>query len=82
MIIGFRCDKRGHNFAILLQSNGRWQAVIDGDGVGSYHRPEAALSDMVGGHTSTPSSGIDSGDFDLPDSLRDWNVVTKKQSSL
>ena len=62
------------SFAIV-EERGRFIAVFEGEGLGSYHRPEAALDDLVGGHTYSLPGGIDSSTAGLPDDLADWTFV-------
>ena len=51
---------------------GRFVAMWEDESLGSYHTPEAALDDLVGGHTWSPSSGADSSKAGLPDALSEW----------
>ena len=74
MIVGYRFDRGGHSFEIRLQPSGRWLAIVDHDGLGSYHRAEAALDDLLGGHAG---GDIDSSEFDLPETLREWQVIIR-----
>lgn len=56
----------------IAQRGERWEAGLGDEGLGSYHRPEAALDDLVGGHTFAPSSGLDTAAVGLPEDLREW----------
>ncbi len=51
---------------------GRWLVIYRNDSLGSYHSPEAALDDLVGGHTFTPSNGVDTSRVGLSDDLGEW----------
>jgi hypothetical protein len=58
--------------AQIALHNGRYQAIFAGENLGSYHSAAAAADDMAGGHTFTPSSGIDLADLDIPQDPMDW----------
>lgn len=40
--------------------------------LGSYHSPEAAADDVSGGHTFSPSNGVDLGELEIPYDLGEW----------
>jgi hypothetical protein len=65
-------------FHIVPVSGGRFEARFEDEGLGSYFSPEQALDDLVGGHTFSPSSGIDPSEVGLPDQLSDWTFVRWK----
>lgn len=56
---------------------GRWVVTLGGEALGSYHRPEAALDDLCGGHTFSHSRCPDTSAIGLPDSLHDWTPVSR-----
>ncbi|MGJ8586441.1 MAG: hypothetical protein ACSHXD_20315 [Marinosulfonomonas sp.] len=60
---------------ILPEPKGRWKVMFDEENLGSYHTPEAAADDVSGGHTFSPSNGVDLGELGIPEDLSDW---TKK----
>lgn len=62
-------------FRIVQSQDGRWLAMSNDEALGSYHRPEAALDDLVGGHTFTPSNGIETDEAGLPDELSAWTPI-------
>ncbi|WP_274426781.1 hypothetical protein [Chelativorans sp. YIM 93263] len=68
---GWMIERRGAVVAIMRQGP-RFVASVDGDAVGFYHAPEAALLDLLGGHTASPSSGVDTSKLDLPEDLSEW----------
>jgi hypothetical protein len=47
---------------------GRWCIFFNDENLGSYHSPDAA----AGGHTFTPSNGVDLGSIGLSDNINDW----------
>lgn len=63
----------GH-WAIARSDDGRWHPVFRGYDVGSYHSPEAALEDLVGGHTFTLRGGVDARSCGLPSELSGWTA--------
>jgi hypothetical protein len=60
-------------FRIVPAQNG-WGVTFEDEGLGVYHSPASALSDLVGGHTFWPSAGDPSG-MGLPDELAEWTFV-------
>ncbi len=63
-------------FAIIPQ-RGRFEVMFDDENLGSYHTAVAALDDLVGGHTFSPSNGLDTSDIGLPDELAEWTFVKR-----
>lgn len=63
---------RHGSWAIAQSPDGRWHPVCDDEDLGSYHSPASALDDLVGGHTFSPSSGVDPEDCDLPEDIGEW----------
>ena len=55
----------------------RYHAMLGSEDLGSYHSPESALGDLLGGHTDPPSSGVETDEWGLPDELSDWELVTR-----
>jgi len=53
----------------------RFAVLYEDETLGSYHSPESALDDLVGGHTFIPSSGIDTSTAGLPSNLSEWEFV-------
>ena len=48
--------------------------MVDDEGPGFYHRPAAALDDLLGGHAG---GDIDSSEYGLPDTLREWQAIIR-----
>lgn len=63
-------------FRIAQQPNGRWQAMFEDEGLGSYATAQQALDDLAGGHTFWPSCG-DPSRFKLPADISDWALVRR-----
>lgn len=59
----------------IVPRDGRWHPVFEDEWLGSYHSPEFALDDLVGGHTFWPSSGVDPSTCGLPSDLAEWDLV-------
>lgn len=68
----FSYRARPGTFRIVQEPNGRWQAMFEDEGLGSYPHPQAALDDLAGGYSHWPSCG-DPSAFGLPDELSDWH---------
>lgn len=49
--------------------------LFDGEGLGNYDSAEAALDDLVGGHTFSPSCGKETDEMGIPDDLSEWDPV-------
>ncbi len=56
----------------ILPHQGRWIIMYDDENLGSYHSPDAAADDVSGGHTFSPSNGVDFADLDIPDGINEW----------
>jgi hypothetical protein len=52
---------------------GRHIVIFDGEEFGSYYSARAAADDVAGGHTFTPSCGIDLGELGIPGDLVEWD---------
>lgn len=76
---GWRFVTQWATFAILPQGNGRWQVWCDDDALGSYHRPEAALDDLVGNHCFSNRKGLDTSRIGLPRELSGWMQVRRRE---
>ena len=57
---------------IVPRPNGRYEIVFQDEDLGSYANPMMAADDAAGGHTFSPSSGVDLGDLDISYDLGDW----------
>ena len=62
-------------FKIVQEQTGRWQAMFEDEGLGSYARPNQAAEDLAGGHTFMPSCG-DTEPLGIPAELSDWQSVS------
>lgn len=71
----YACSTSAGEFRIA-SINGRWQAMFQDEGLGSYVTAEQALEDLVGGHTFWPSCGNPSR-FKLPDDLSEWRFIRR-----
>jgi hypothetical protein len=65
-------------FSIMQNRDGRWHATFEDGSLGSYHSPQAALEDLVGGHVDFPDSSVDTSALGLPDELSEWEAVRAK----
>ena len=81
MLVAYWTYRTRHgSWAIARSRDGRWHPVFDGEALGSYHTPEAALEDLAGGYTFWPSSGIDPSECGLPDELGDWTPQFRQRT--
>lgn len=72
--IGWRTRTRAGVAAILFDG-ARYRARFDDEDLGSYHSAAQALDDLLGGHTFSPSGGVDTSTLGLPDDLSEWEPV-------
>ena len=56
----------------IVQNGARFDIMFEGDSLGSYATAEMAAEDLAGGHTFTPSSGIDPFELGISPDLSDW----------
>lgn len=56
----------------IEQRSGRWHVLFEDESLGAYRSPQHAVDDLVGGHCSTPSRGIDTSALGIPDDIDDW----------
>lgn len=59
----------------IVPRGDRFHPMCDDDDLGSYHSLVAALDDLVGGYTFSPSSGVDTSECGLPDEISEWTFV-------
>lgn len=57
----------------LNLANGRFHVFFGEEDLGSYINPIQAADDIAGGHTSSPSSGIDTSTLNIPYDLAEWD---------
>jgi hypothetical protein len=62
--------------SIIPTRDGRYIVMFQDEDLGSYHSPQAAVDDVSGGHTSSPSSGIDLGNLNIPGDISEWRRRT------
>ncbi len=67
---------RGGTVSLLPEAGGRYKVMFGDQNLGSYHSPEAAADDVSGGHTLSPSSGMDLGELGIPADLGEWEKKT------
>ena len=70
----YRFDTR-HGPFFIEPRNGRWHVIYNDESLGAYHRPEAAADDLAGGHTFSPSNGVDPGACGISPDLPEWTLV-------
>lgn len=68
-------NTRHGRYAIARLRDGKWHALLGEESLGAYDNPQPALDDLAGGHTFTPTTGIDPSTSGLPDDLADWELI-------
>jgi hypothetical protein len=58
----------------IVQKGNRWHIIYREEDLGNYHTPRAAASDLSGGHTFSPSNGVDPGTLGIPEDLTEWET--------
>jgi hypothetical protein len=56
----------------IVNRKGRFHIIFREEDLGSYATPEQAADDLAGGHTFSPSSGVDPGSLGIPGDLSEW----------
>lgn len=59
----------------IVPRGGRFHPFFEDEDLGSYHSVAAALDDLVGGYTTTPSNGVDTSTCGLPDAITEWTFI-------
>jgi hypothetical protein len=54
--------------------DGRWRVGLNNEDLGSYHKPELALDELVRGHTFRPRN-VDPRQEGIPHSFSEWTLV-------
>lgn len=70
LLIG-HATRKGPIF-IARSSDGRFHPVWKSESLGSYPSAAAAVDDVAGGHTYTPSDGTDLGALGISSDPGDW----------
>jgi hypothetical protein len=59
----------------IVPRAGSFNPFFEDEDLGAYHSVEAALDDLIGGHTFFPSNGLDPSTCGLPDEITGWAFV-------
>lgn len=70
--------RRG-TFRVVPERSGRFQAMFEGEGLGSYPNPQSAAEELASGATFWPSFGDPSG-LGIPEDLSQWSFIPKRQA--
>jgi hypothetical protein len=62
-------------FYISQSEDGRFHPFFDGESLGSYHSPTAAVQDLAGGHTFSVARVKDTSELDIPYDLVEWDKL-------
>ena len=55
--------------------DGGYCVVWKGESLGGYGSVQGAINDAAGGHTFSPSDGVDLGALGISDDVADWSPV-------
>lgn len=58
--------------SIIPETLKSYKVMFDSDHFGSYSTPQQAADDVSGGHTHTPSIGVDFDEMNVPEDIEDW----------
>lgn len=70
LLVGF-LTRKGPVF-IAQSTDGRFHPIWQDESLGSYPSAVAAIDDVAGGHTFTPSDGTDLGEMGISRDIGDW----------
>jgi hypothetical protein len=59
---------------MLIQADGKWQAIFEDEVLGSFDTPQRAAELLVSGGTDLPSVG-DPAQFGVSANLSDWTFI-------
>lgn len=57
----------------IVSKQGRFHVRFDDDDLGNYVTAQQAAEDVAGGHTFSPSCGVDTSKLGIPDNLSEWD---------
>lgn len=72
IIYYYQFHTRHGSISLIPQAQGRYIVMYEEENLGSYNSPEAAADDVSGGHTFSPSSGVEFDELDIPGDLEEW----------
>jgi hypothetical protein len=59
----------------IVQKKGRWHIIYQDEDLGNYINPQQAADDLSGGHTFSPSNGIDPATLGIPEDIGEWEFI-------
>lgn len=62
----------------IIEKNRRFHVMYENESLGSYSSPQQAADDVSGGHTFTPSNGVDFAELNIPYDLSEWRRNSPK----
>lgn len=57
----------------IAEHNGCFHLIFEEQSLGSYATPQQAAEDLAGGHTFSPSSGVDTSELGIPEDITEWD---------
>ena len=61
----------------IAEHEGRFHPVFQEERLGSYATLAQAVEDLAGGHTFTPSNGVDTSSLGIPEDPGAWDRVAR-----
>lgn len=56
----------------IVPKDGRFTVMFQDEPLGNYSTPQQAADDVAGGHTFTPSCGVDTSTLGISEDLGSW----------
>ena len=58
--------------SLIPEAGNRYKVMFQDEVLGSYHSAMAAADDVSGGHTFSPSNGVEFDKLDIPADIQEW----------
>ncbi|WP_144426408.1 hypothetical protein [Methylobacterium sp. ARG-1] len=58
---------------LIPEPGGRYKVMFGEENLGSYANAALAAANVSGGYTSTPSTGVDLGQLNIPTDVNEWD---------
>lgn len=59
----------------IVNKKDRWHIIYQDEDLGSYKTPQMAADDLSGGHTFSPSNGIDPSELGISEDIGEWEFI-------
>ena len=74
-VYAYKFETRWGPVSLVPTRDLRYDVMFEDENFGNYHTAEMAADDVGGGHTHTPSSGLDFDQMGVSGDLSDWTAV-------